>query len=213
LKILAIVSTQALAVDLTLRRNISAVLIPDWSVKPTLSGELCQLRPFEESDFPALGRALSDPEMLRLTGSVHRTEDASKGNFELDDVGLAWYRSRNAASDRLDLAIVDMISGECVGESVLNDYSEGNQSCNFRIWIGPGGRNKGIGTEATKLTVDYGLRVLRLHRIELSVYEFNPRAKRVYEKAGFTTEGISRNALQFDGEWIDAINMSVLATD
>jgi RimJ/RimL family protein N-acetyltransferase len=35
----------------------------------------------------------------------------------------------------------------------------------------------------------------------------------VYEKAGFTTEGISRNALQFDGEWIDAINMSVLATD
>jgi RimJ/RimL family protein N-acetyltransferase len=189
------------------------VHISDWSIKPTLTGDLCQLRPFTESDFPAIGRALSDPEILRLTGSVHRTEDALKGHFVLDSVGLDWYRSRNTASDRLDLAIVDMISGECVGESVLNDYSEGNQSCNFRIWIGPEGRNKGIGTEATKLTVDYGLRVLRLHRIELSVYEFNPRAMRVYEKAGFVNEGIARHALKYDGEWIDAINMSVLATD
>jgi RimJ/RimL family protein N-acetyltransferase len=176
-------------------------------------GKCCQLRPFEEGDFAALGRALSDPEILRLTGSVHSTEDALKGRDELDDVGLAWYRSRNSATDRLDLAIVDLASGDCVGESVLNDFSEGNWSCNFRIWLGPEGRDRGIGTEATRLTVDYGLQTLGLHRIELSVYDFNPRARRVYEKAGFIVEGIMRDAFQFDGEWIDAITMSILATD
>lgn len=189
------------------------MISPDWSFKPTLTGELCQLRPFEESDFGALGEALSDPEILRLTGSVHSTQDALNGRGELDDVGFAWYRSRNATTDRLDLAVIDLRSGECVGESVLNDYSPGNRSCNFRIWLGAKGRDRGIGTEATKLTVDYGINILGLHRIELSVYEFNPRAKRAYEKVGFEAEGISRDALQFDGEWINAITMSVLSED
>lgn len=35
---------------------------------------------------------------------------------------------------------------------------------------------------------------LGLHRLELDVYSFNPRARRVYEKAGFRREGILRTA-------------------
>ena len=45
------------------------------------------------------------------------------------------------------------------------------------------------------------------------VYAFNPRAQRAYEKAGFTTEGVLRDALLWDGEWVDEIVMSVLAQD
>jgi RimJ/RimL family protein N-acetyltransferase len=138
--------------------------------------------------------------MLRLTGSVHSTKEATRGTHELDDVGLQWYRSRNATTDRLDLAVIDLASGQCVGESVLNEYSAENQSCNFRIWLSVLGRDHGIGTEATRLTVQYGIETLGLHRIELSVYAFNPRANRVYEKVGFVVVGISRHALKFDGE-------------
>jgi len=43
------------------------------------------------------------------------------------------------------------------------------------------------------------------------VYAFNPRAQRAYEKAGFVVEGRRREALRWDGEWVDAIVMSVLA--
>jgi RimJ/RimL family protein N-acetyltransferase len=61
--------------------------------------------------------------------------------------------------------------------------------------------------------IDYGLDVVGLHRISLSVFAFNPRAKRVYEKCGFVQEGIARDALFWDGVWVDSINMSILSSD
>ena len=59
--------------------------------------------------------------------------------------------------------------------------------------------------------VDYGFRELGLHRISLGVYDFNPRAIHVYEKMGFKREGIMRDALYWDGEYVDEIMMSVLS--
>jgi len=186
---------------------------PDWLTKPTLTGSRVVLRPFEERDFPAIGEALADPEVLRLTGSIHTSEEAAGRSPVLDERGLEWYRGRNTADDRLDLAIVDRATDRCVGEAVLNDYSPGNASCNFRTMIGPSGRDRGLGTEATKLIVGYGLRSLGLHRIELMVFAFNPRAQRVYEKAGFRVEGTAREVLRYDGGWFDASYMSILSTD
>jgi RimJ/RimL family protein N-acetyltransferase len=39
-----------------------------------------------------------------------------------------------------------------------------------------------------------------VHRIELDVYDFHPRARHVYEKVGFMYEGTKRDALRWDGE-------------
>ncbi len=51
---------------------------------------------------------------------------------------------------------------------------------------------------------------LGLHRLELDVYSFNPRARRVYEKAGFRREGILRDSIR-DGEgYADDILMAIL---
>ena len=38
----------------------------------------------------------------------------------------------------------------------------------------------------------HGFEILRMHRIELGVYAFNPRAIHVYEKLGFKREGTLR---------------------
>ena len=100
-----------------------------------------------------------------------------------------------------------------LGEVVLNDWDEDNQSSGFRTLIGQAGRGRGLGTEATRLTVQYGLQQLGLHRITLQVYAFNPRARHVYEKVGFRHEGTGRDALRFDDEWIDVHYMAALATD
>ena len=53
--------------------------------------------------------------------------------------------------------------------------------------------------------------IVGVHRVELEVYAFNPRARHVYEKIGFVHEGTKRDALWWDGEWIDAHTMAVLA--
>ncbi|MFM9552208.1 GNAT family N-acetyltransferase [Streptomyces caniscabiei] len=172
---------------------------------PVLTGEKAVLRPFSEDDAPVMARILADPEVVRLTGSP--TE-----SFELDRL-RSWYGSRNDQTDRLDLGIVDRASGDLVGEAVLNEVDEANRSCCFRILIGPGGQDRGVGTEAVRLTVGHAFEHIGLHRVALYVFTHNPRARRAYEKVGFVAEGIERQTLWQGGEWIDAVRMSILAPE
>ena len=176
--------------------------------KPTLAGERVRLRPFTEEDIQGMGPILADEDVQLLTGSVSSRAQARGVSPVLDERTLAWYRSRHTQGDRLDLAVIDLASGRCVGEVVLNELDVDNCSCNFRILLGPEGRDRGLGTEATRLLVDYAFETTELHRVELEVYAFNPRARRAYEKAGFQLEGVRREALRLDEQWIDAVVMS-----
>ena len=186
----------------------------DFSVKPTLMGERAVLRPFMlDQDAPALREMLRDPEALKLTGSTNGPDDMAEWDAAAEAKFRDWYSTRNHQADRLDLAVADRASGQIVGEAVLNDWDPGNRSCSFRIMLGPCGRDRGLGTESARIIVGYGFEQLRMHRIALEVYSHNPRARRVYEKVGFVAEGVLRDALRWDGEWIDATVMSILASE
>ena len=178
----------------------------DFSVKPTLTGDRVVLRPFVDDDVAVFQLVLADPEVVRLTGSP------PDNRFDVERL-RAWYGSRNAQTDRLDLAVVDRASGACVGEVVLYEWDRYNRSCTFRTLIGPAGRDRGLGTEAVRLVVGYGFERLGLHRISLEVFAFNPRARRVYEKVGFVAEGVLRQVLRDGDEWVDATVMSILADE
>lgn len=180
--------------------------------KPTLNGERVVLRPFVGEDVAAMAEAIADPEVRKLTGSVNSSTAQPDEAFGEERL-RAWYSTRTEHDDRLDLAIVDRGTGDCVGEAVLNEWEPENDSCNFRILIGPRGRDRGLGTEATRLVLAHAFETIGLHRVSLEVYAFNPRAQRAYEKVGFVTEGVRRDALRFDGQWVDSVLMSVLAPE
>jgi RimJ/RimL family protein N-acetyltransferase len=181
-------------------------------VKPTLTGASVLLRPFAfDQDAPALREMLQDPEVLRLTGSCHDPGKMPEWDAAAESRFRDWYSTRTDQTDRPDLAVVDNSGGQCVGEVVFNEWSEPNRSCNFRTIIGPRGRDRGLGTEAIRLFLCYGFEQLGLHRISLDVLNFNPRAKRVYEKLGFVTEGVLREEHRWNDEWIDVTIMSMLA--
>jgi RimJ/RimL family protein N-acetyltransferase len=79
------------------------------------------------------------------------------------------------------------------------------------IGIGdPDYRNKGYGSDALSLTVNYGFRELGLYRISLTVFSYNTRAIRTYEKYGFVHEGAQRQALYRDGQRHDILVMGLL---
>lgn len=183
-----------------------------FTAKPTLEGDLVTLRPIRASDADILGRIIrEDGEVGRLTGSVH---SSSAVPDDIPDERLCEiYDSWAGADDRLVLGILDNATGDLVGEAVLLGWDEGNRSCGFRTFVGRAGRGRGLGTEATRLIIEHGLRTMGLHRIRLEVYDFNPRARHVYEKVGFVHEGTGREALWFDGAWIDVHYMAILATD
>ncbi len=70
--------------------------------------------------------------------------------------------------------------------------------------------NKGIGTEALALWVDYLFHNSTVHRLALATWSFNPRMLRVAEKAGFIREGAERELFQWEGQWLDRIHFGML---
>ncbi|MEU2713485.1 GNAT family protein [Streptomyces sp. NPDC007205] len=173
-----------------------------FSVKPTLTGRKTVLRPFAEADADIMWEIIADPEVIRFT--FEPSTELTRERLQ------SWYGSRATAPDRLDLAVTDPETGEVLGEVVLYDYDPAARNCTFRTLIGPRGRGRGIGTEATRLIVGYGFEQLGLHRVQLDVYGHNARARRVYEKAGFVVEGVRREVQQRDGAWADEVIMSIL---
>ena len=180
--------------------NLSAL----QTVQPLQTPDL-QLVPMSEAFLDSVMGGLEHREFMRLTGT--------HGTFTRPQVE-AFLAALPKRQDRADWAILRREGGEYLGEVVLNDLDADNHSMNFRIALNSDEVvGRGYGTQATQAAIRYGFERVGLHRIHLGVLTFNPRAQRVYEKCGFVREGVERDALLWNGEWIDQIRMAMLSTD
>ncbi|MCP3801367.1 GNAT family N-acetyltransferase [Allokutzneria sp. A3M-2-11 16] len=170
--------------------------------KPTLFGSRVALVPLGPEHAEDAFAATEDPEGRRLTGT-HR-------DFTLDVV-QRWCETRAEQTDRIDLAVIDRATGGFAGDLALKDISFDNLSAGYRIGLTGGATGRGLGTEATRLVLAYAFERIGLHRVELEVYTFNPRAVACYRKCGFEIEGTLRHVLRWDGQWHDAYLMAALA--
>jgi RimJ/RimL family protein N-acetyltransferase len=143
--------------------------------KPTILGNRINLRPINTGDAEAVFASLSDEESMRLTGTQQ--------SFTFEQV-LKFCQTIQSDENRVDFAITRKDDPAYIGEVVLNEIDWENRSANFRIALANHTFfGKGYGSEATQLTLNFAFETLKLHRIELEVYDFNPRALHVYEKA------------------------------
>jgi RimJ/RimL family protein N-acetyltransferase len=98
-----------------------------------------------------------------------------------------------------------------IGTIGLFDIDQTNGSAGLGISLGaPTDTGQGLGTDALEALLDFGFGQLRLERLWLHVYDFNERAIRSYEKAGFVREGVARHGAYRDGRFIDVVAMSIL---
>ena len=101
-----------------------------------------------------------------------------------------------------------------VGNCGLHEIDLPNGNAALGIAIGsPDDQNKGFGTDVVRALLEFGFGQLRLERIWLDVYDGNPGAQRVYEKAGFTVEGVLRHAAFREGAYLDIVRMAILADE
>ena len=82
----------------------------------------------------------------------------------------------------------------------------------FGIAIGAAPRD-GLGTEATRLTLDWAFNMLGLHNVMLTVLPTNTAAIRAYERAGFKRIGLRRDALVCMGGRGDEVLMDTVADE
>ena len=162
------------------------------------------LRPYILDDAEAVLAGANEPVGRKLTGT-HMT-------FTMEQVVAYIENNQMGVDDSRAGFVICLPDGTVTGEVVINEIDTGNHSANIRIALfAERYFGQGLGSEALRLMLDYGFSTLNLHRIELGVYAFNPRAIHVYEKLGFKREGVRRDALYYDGMYHDEIIMSVLA--
>jgi len=101
-----------------------------------------------------------------------------------------------------------------IGQISLHDIDHLNRHAFFGIMIGEEEhRNKGYGTEAIRLLLDYGFNTLNLHNIMLSVNADNHAGIACYKKLGFKESGRWREWVFKNGKYVDNIYMDMLARE
>jgi RimJ/RimL family protein N-acetyltransferase len=95
-----------------------------------------------------------------------------------------------------------------------NEENLPSRSATFGIIIGDRAYlDRGYGSEASTLLLDYAFAVLGYHKINLDFFEYNARARAMYEKLGFVLEGRRRENHWSRGRFWDDILMGVTAEE
>ena len=171
-----------------------------------LEGSLVVLRRHVPENVAAFQRWYADPEVARLA----RYQDAPMRSDEID----RFFQLRALGHESLTMAIHERDGDRLIGSCAFSQVDGENGSAMFHITIGEKDAwGRGYGTEATQLMLDHAFGTLGLHRIALTVFEFNERAIRAYRRCGFLVEGRARESIWRDGRWWDEVAMSVLASE
>lgn len=174
------------------------------------TGELVRLAVMNlETDAEAFARWQSDSEYMRLQDSdsfMPATPKQMQRRLEKE-------LERNPDTN-FEFTIRTLSDDKPIGSIGLGGV-RWNHGDTF-VGIGLGDREywgNGYGTDAMRIILRYAFTELNLHRVSLDVFEYNPRAQRSYEKAGFKIEGRQRQVMQRDGRRWDFIFMGILRAE
>jgi len=174
---------------------------------PFLIGEKVYLRPLELEDLNDRYLSwLNDPVVSRYLES---------GIFPSTREDLErFFRQTTASRDQVILAIVKKEIDQHIGNVKLGPINWIHRKATFGILVGDRQFwNTGVGTEATRLTIEYAFSRLNLRRIDLGVYAEHEAAVHSYERVGFRVEGRFREDLFHEGQYKDRLWMGLLKSE
>ena len=161
--------------------------------------------------------------------SPRNTEDVEKFTEWLNDFETTDYICRSSqimtlekekeyleshSGDEACFVIIRLADNELIGTIGLENISHLRRIATLGIFIGDKeSRNKGYGTEAIRLILEYGFKYLNLNNIKLDLMEFNERALACYKKCGFKEYGRRRKCNFINGKYYDTIEMDILAEE
>ncbi len=179
-------------------------------MKDILTGSLVRLASLDAEELgKAYERWKRDSEFMRLLDahtdgmySAKKMQDLFEKILEDDPQAHHYFSIRSLEDNRL------------LGDINLDVTDWGTRDAFVGIGIGePADRGKGYGTDAMNIILRFAFTEVNLRRVTLSVFEYNPRAIRSYEKAGFQHEGCIRGTILRDGKRWDVFYMGILRDD
>jgi len=176
-------------------------------MKDIFTGKFVRLSAFDPEEMSkAFARWNLNSEYFRLLNSSARPMKSAKSNIkwmeeEVAEMSLAsyYFSIRTLAEDKL------------IGELGLDVVDWAGRDAFVGLGIGETEYwSKGYGTDIMNVLLRYAFTEINLKRVTLTVFEYNPRAIRSYEKVGFRQEGRRRHALNREGQRWDELYMGIL---
>ena len=163
-------------------------------------GNRCYLSPIDVNDAEKFTEWLNDLELTINLTFYNRVLNVENEKTFLTNL-----------SKEHNYSIIDNKTDELIGNCGFVKIDNINQTADVGIFIGNKKYwDKGYGSEALTLLLDYGFKALNLHNIGLTVLSFNKRAIKAYEKVGFKMAGKRREAIRRGIETYDLIDMDIL---
>ncbi len=168
------------------------------------TGNRVRLREYRKEDAQRAKSYINDPEVKRLL-------DSSVPSLKTLHDEERWIADISESKDQYHFAIETLAEEKYIGGCGINSIDWKNSVALVGIFIGD--RNywgKGYGTDAMGILVRFIFEQMNLHKIKLTVFSFNERAIKSYEKLGFQREGALRQELFRDGQYHDIHIMGLL---
>ncbi len=131
--------------------------------------------------------------------------------YSLDDA-LGWIKNHKKSFDEdrsYTWAITDQVSKTLYGAITLSNNRVFNHG-EIAYFIGEEYWGKGYGTEAAKAIVDFGFKEKDLHKVFARFFKSNPASGRIMQKIGMVQEGILKDHVKKDGEYVDLIYYGII---
>jgi len=175
-----------------------------------LKGELVRLSALDPEEFgKVFSRWHRDSEFMRFLDtnptqlqSQKEMQKSLEEDLEKQKSDRHWFTIRDLADDRL-LGDIDLSIYNWTGRDAFVGLGIGERD----FW------GKGYGTDVMKVILRYAFTEVNLQRVSLTVFEYNPRAVRSYEKTGFRHEGRFRKFLNREGRRWDMLFMGILRNE
>lgn len=154
-----------------------------------LADGVVRLRRWRPEDAEDVARACDDPVTAQwLPVPVPYTPEHGH-SYVADRTAQAW-----ADGTAAELAVTDAVTGDLLGAVGLKLPQRDQGFGEVGYWTAPWARGRGVAGRGAQLLSQWGLEVLGLARVELVADADNVASQRAAAKAGFTREGVLRQA-------------------
>lgn len=164
-----------------------------WSA--VLEGQTVNLKVVEREILPTITEWLNDPDFRGAHVTLKQTSQLNLAK---------WYEG---IGEKEEWFVIEKKSGSKVGYILCSPAGPHYQ---ISIYLLPIERNKGFGTEAVKMALDYIFLSRDVVRVQAECDSQNVAYMKVLKKAGFKQEGVMRKYAFIRGEWKDSTIFGIL---
>jgi len=172
-----------------------------------IHGERIVLREFRKEDVAPIQAWVGNEEITRYLGFVMFPQSLEETTSFVE---RQLVRKGTPDEGVFVIALRNDPDLEYIGAVGFHGISWRDRHCELGIVIGREDLlGKGLGAEAIRLALGFAFDFLNMHKVNLTVFEYNERGRRCYARCGFIEEGRIREQRFYSGRYWDVIIMGI----